>query len=73
MTKNKKDPNQECDLRKTNQTQQHTKPQTKDRLLTHDVMAKCHITCDMRCVMWSQCPTEMAVHLLFSRRYAVHF
>ena len=42
----------------------------KNRLLTHDIMARRRMHCQPRCVMCEACTLETAHHLFFRCRYA---
>lgn len=45
-------------------------PLLQDKLLTHEVMAKLYLHCEMRCVLCESSDHETAHHLFFSCTYA---
>lgn len=45
----------------------------KGKILTHDVMLRRGMQCDLECVMCQSCHLETALHLLFHCEYATNF
>lgn len=44
----------------------------KDKLLSHEVMERRHIHCELKCVVCNDCPKKSSLHLLFLCAYATH-